>query len=106
MPVMPPAVSTSRIRISRVSPSAWPLSHGSSAHGRRSIVTRISRIVMSGLAVIGVSLFVFWLGKVKHRWPPLIQRRWPHGGMPDAQAWVSGFLGNLEYETRRGGVRE
>jgi hypothetical protein len=57
MPVMPPDVSISQIRMSRVAPSAWPLSQGSSAHGSRSIVTRTSRMVMSGLAeVIGVSL--------------------------------------------------
>jgi hypothetical protein len=51
---MPPDVSTSQIRMSRVAPSAWPLSQGSSAQGMRSIVTRMSRMVMSELAdVIG-----------------------------------------------------
>ncbi len=37
MPVMPPLVSTSSTRKLRVSPKAWPLSHGVSGHGTRSM---------------------------------------------------------------------
>src|SRR5581483_12341474 len=51
MPVTPPDVSTSQIRMSRCAPSAAPLSQGSSAHGMRSVVTLMSRIVMSGLVM-------------------------------------------------------
>ncbi|WP_245313015.1 hypothetical protein [Bradyrhizobium macuxiense] len=58
MPVTPPDVSTSQIRMSRVSPSAAPFSQGSSAHGSRNIVTRMSRMVMSEAAdAIGFPLF-------------------------------------------------
>src|SRR4029079_18461537 len=51
MPVMPPDVSTSQMRMSRAAPSAAPFSQGSLAHGTRSIVTLMSRMVMSGLVI-------------------------------------------------------
>src|SRR3954471_14463257 len=63
MPVMPPDVSTSQIRISRVAPSACPLSQGSSAQGRRSSVTLTSRMVISVFDVIG--RFLFWPDHVR-----------------------------------------
>src|SRR5215510_15992659 len=51
MPVMPPVVSTSQTRISRVAPSAAPFSQGSSAQGTRSIVTLMLLMVISGLVI-------------------------------------------------------
>src|SRR4051794_2627108 len=82
MPVMPPAVSTSQIRMSRVAPSACPLSQGSAAQGIRSIVTRMSRMVMSELADVierlplpaGSCLPDLGQGKVNHKTQALIQR--------------------------------
>src|SRR5262249_48153261 len=47
MPTMPPLVSTSTTRMLRVSPNAWPLSHGSSGHGMRRMVVRTDVMVMS-----------------------------------------------------------
>src|ERR1041385_8593741 len=54
MPTMPPLVSTSSTRRLRASPKAWPLSHGVSGHGTRSMVVRTALMVMSAvLSVIG-----------------------------------------------------
>src|SRR5579859_4810951 len=64
MPVMPLDVSTSQIRMSRMGPSAWPLSQGSSGQGMRSIVTRMSRMVMSGLVMGAVSLGLSLVGLI------------------------------------------
>src|SRR3954470_18961818 len=100
MPVMPPDVSTSSTRMSRVSPSGFPLSQGSSAQGIRSIVRRMSRMVMSGLAVIGVSLLL--IREIQAQMTaanPAVSTAWPTGDR-------SGAFGNLENETGRGGVRE
>ena len=47
MPTMPPLVSTSTTRKLRASPNAWPLSHGVSGHGTRSLVVRTAVMVMS-----------------------------------------------------------
>src|ERR1041384_8099824 len=47
MPVIPPAVSTSTMRMPRSGPSAWPLIQSGLAQGMRRIVTRTSRMVMS-----------------------------------------------------------
>src|SRR5277367_5497371 len=51
MPLMPPLVSTSSTRILRLSPKAWPLSHGVSGHGTRSMEVRMAAIVMSDINV-------------------------------------------------------
>src|SRR5580704_7438355 len=47
MPVMPPLVSTSSTRKPRLSPKAWPLSHGVLGHGTRSVVVRMALMVRS-----------------------------------------------------------
>src|SRR5271167_507576 len=47
MPVMPLLVSTSTTRKPRLSPKAWPFSHGVFGHGTRSIVVRTAVMVRS-----------------------------------------------------------
>src|SRR5580704_355210 len=44
---MPPRVSTSSTRNSRIGPKAWPLSHGVCGHGTRSMVVRMAVMVVS-----------------------------------------------------------
>src|ERR1700744_6319850 len=109
---MPPLVSTSQIRMSRWMPSAWPLSQGSSAHGIRSMVTRMSAMVMSGFAdVIGrFPLLLVFGGALAAT--PLFQ----HEGRPvttrlrrsrvSIQTPRFNRLGNLEHQAGRGGMRQ
>ena len=52
MPTMPPLVSTSSTRRLRASPNAWPLSHGVSGHGTRSMVVRTALMVMSVMVMV------------------------------------------------------
>jgi hypothetical protein len=47
MPAIPPRVSTSSTKNSRIGPKAWPLSHGVCGHGMRSMVVRMAVMVVS-----------------------------------------------------------
>src|SRR5690349_20320887 len=97
---MPPDVSTSQIRMSRVGPSAWPLSQGSWAQGMRSMLTRTSRMVMSDLAeVIGRFPYSSY-GPSQHDMAAGTTR--PRDGRCKRLL----FSENLENQTGRGGMRQ
>src|ERR1700753_3911226 len=98
---MPPLVSTSQIRMSRWLPSACPLSQGSSAQGIRSRVTRMSAMVMSGLAVL--------IGRFPRCFLSARQADIPTRRSADdnaAYALRSVAFGNLEHQPCRGGMRQ
>src|SRR5450759_1725071 len=112
MPVTPPDVSTSQIRMSRVAPSAWPLSQRSSAQGRRSIVTLMSRMVMSEMADI-IGRFPCWpdhVGLIADR-----ESQSHNAGADPAPSVMppmrglrlsSGVFGKLEHQAGGGGMRQ
>src|SRR5450759_2202149 len=99
---MPPDVSTSQIRMSRVCPNAWPLSQGSSTQGMRSMVTRTSRMVMSDSAEVIARFPYLFYGPFEHDMATRTTRS------RDGASGVSGSLlfRNLENQTGRGGVRQ